>query len=98
MIELVNEAARSKKHGTWTAAMTMLERTRPERFGRRDALTVAGDEERPLQVVTAHVLADPEARAAHRQLLTSIARRADLELEPTGEDERPALPMPKGLA
>src|SRR5689334_791881 len=42
MVELVVDAARSRKPGTWTAGMTLLERRMPEHYGRRDAVAVEG--------------------------------------------------------
>jgi transposase-like protein len=73
MVGVVTQTALSGAPNTWQAAMTILERTRPERFGKRDALKIQGDDEHPLQVETRHLLGDESTREVGRDLLGRIA-------------------------
>jgi hypothetical protein len=76
MVSLVAEAARADPRN-WTAAMTILERKHPERYGRRDVHVVEGNPERP--IITHQVLHDPEARAAATTLLNRVAELQEAE-------------------
>lgn len=80
MISRVTAAANSGAPNTWQAAMTLLERKMPEKFGKRDALKIQGDAEHPLQVETRHLLgADDDTRSIGRDFLGRItASRAVL--------------------
>jgi transposase-like protein len=80
MVSRVAAAANSGAPNTWQAAMTLLERKMPEKFGKRDALKISGDEEHPLQVETRHLLgADDDTRQIGRDFLGRItAARAVL--------------------
>jgi hypothetical protein len=73
MVGRVAAAANSGAPNTWQAAMTILERKMPEKFGKRDALKVSGDAENPLQVEARHVLDVDESRELGRDFLRSIA-------------------------
>jgi hypothetical protein len=73
MVGRVTAAANSGAPNTWPAAMTILERKMPEKFGRRDALKVSGDAENPLQVEAKHVLDRDDARELGRDFLRSLA-------------------------
>ena len=74
MISRVTAAANSGAPNTWQAAMTILERKMPEKFGKRDALKISGDEEHPLQVETRHLIgADDDTRQVGRDFLGRIA-------------------------
>ncbi len=67
----VIEAANSGLPNTWQAAMTFLERRYPDDFSRHERRTLEGEDSRPQ--VNILVLNDPDARAAHQQLLSRIA-------------------------
>lgn len=86
MVEMVAAAARSQAPNTWQAAMTILERKMPDRYGKRDT-TVLEAGEKPL--VAINILRDPETRELATGLLERLtsARPADLELQPTGEED-----------
>jgi transposase-like protein len=56
MVGRVRTAADEPKN--WAAAMTLLERTRPERFGRRETTVIEGGET-PIKSATIHILANP---------------------------------------
>jgi transposase-like protein len=74
MISRVTAAANSGAPNTWQAAMTILERKMPEKFGKRDALKISGDEDHPLQVETRHLIgADDDTRSIGRDFLGRIA-------------------------
>jgi transposase len=90
MVEMVADAARSKAPNTWQAAMTILERKMPDRYGKRDT-TVLEAGEKPL--VAINVLRDPETRELATGLLERLAGAqptADLELQPAEETDEPA--------
>ena len=68
-VSQINSAAASdSKH--WTAAMTMMERKFPDRWGRREHVTVEG--ERPVQQLNQVVLIDADAREVARDLLRRV--------------------------
>jgi len=69
MMDLVADAARANPQN-WAAAMTILERKFPDRFGRRDTTVLEGGE-RPAIVVN---VGDPDVRDLARGLLTKIAQ------------------------
>jgi transposase-like protein len=73
MVSRVTAAANSGMPNTWPAAMTILERKMPEKFGKRDALKISGDAENPLQVETRHVIDTEDSRSLGRDFLRSIA-------------------------
>lgn len=86
--EKINAAARSEKPNTWQAAAWSLERTMPEKYGRRDTQIVEGGVN-PIRHATVHILANPEAQEAANELLKKLARP-----ELSERSEIPALPMP----
>lgn len=85
MVAAVRKAA--KEPHNWAAAMTMLERKWPDRFGRRDTTVLEGGE-RPAIVVN---VGDPEVRDLTRGLLRKLASTGpDLQLiegEVVSDDE-----------
>jgi transposase-like protein len=87
MVEVVVDAAEDGPKN-WTAAMTMLERTRPERFGKRDTTVIEGGD-RPITSATIHILASPEAQAQANELLKTLARTPI-----QASRDVPALPAP----
>lgn len=79
MVKKVVDTAQTNAPNTWQAAMTILERKYPEKFGRRDAIKVQGDKENPIQVETRHVLDDESTREIGRDLFRRLtAARAGL--------------------
>jgi hypothetical protein len=66
----------------------MLERTRPERFGKRDTTVIEGGD-RPITSATIHILASPEAQAQANELLKTLARTPI-----QASRDVPALPAP----
>jgi hypothetical protein len=72
MVGVVARSARQKKPQSWLPAMTVLERTRPQRFARRDTTVLEGGET-PLQVLTHAVINDPEMREQSLDLLRRAA-------------------------
>jgi hypothetical protein len=79
MISKVRDAAASGKPNTWQAAMTLLERRMPERYGRNDRVTVGGGE-KPITVATHHILHDPEQQALVLDRLGELASRRPAKL------------------
>lgn len=71
-VRTINQTARSGAPNTWQAAMTMLERKFPDRWGRRDQVTVEGGD-KPLVQLNQVILADPIAREQSRELLRRVA-------------------------
>lgn len=95
MLEMVQAAAFSKEPQTWQAAMTLLERRWPDRFGRRDTTVIEGGAS-PLQVKAQSILLDPEAQELSAALLHRLANPKPPALDPgdvDGEDE-PTLGAP----
>jgi transposase len=72
MVKKVVNVAESNQPQTWQAAMTILERKYPAKFGKKDALKIQGDEENPIQVETRHVLDDESTREVGRDLLRRL--------------------------
>jgi transposase len=70
-VAVIHKTALSGRPNTWQAAMTMLERKFPDRWGRRE--TVEVDAEKPLVQINHLVLEDPEVRAASREFLRRVA-------------------------
>lgn len=83
MVGKVVKAAESEAPNTWQAAMTLLERKHPERWGRRDTskIVVEGGE-RPIQVETRSIIFDETSRGLSRDLLKRLA--ASGSGEPSG--------------
>jgi transposase len=77
--------AAAEKPQNWAAAMTMLERRMPEKYGRRDALTVEGNPDRPITVATHAVLTDPERMEAMLGRFAELAQQTAAAL-PAGDD------------
>ncbi|MFN2467033.1 MAG: hypothetical protein ABR521_02715 [Gaiellaceae bacterium] len=65
-------AARSREPQTWQAAMTILERRYPDRYGRRETTIIEGGES-PLQVRTFATITDPATRELLREALRRLA-------------------------
>lgn len=85
-LQIINEAAASRKPGTWTAAAWNLERHYPDRYGRNDRVTVEGGEQ-PIQVATHHLLANPEAMEALLGKLAAMQKPAPVGELDAGEIE-----------
>lgn len=88
MVERVVDAAEESPKN-WTAAMTILERTRPHKFGKRETTVIEGGD-KPIKQATVHILANPEALESANELLVALARPR--ELAPA--TDVPALPAP----
>ena len=95
LVKIVAQAARKKLPQSWLPAMTLLERTRPQRYARRDTTVLEGGET-PIQVLTHAVINDPETRELSLDLLRRVAAprsgepgRAGVGHEPPDGD-RPA--------
>jgi hypothetical protein len=97
MVGLVHDAARASP-AHWTAAMTFLERRYPDRYSKREAITVEGNPDRP--VITRAIIGDPEALEKANELLELLASRTtdDDEIEDAEfaevDDAKPKLPLP----
>ena len=70
-VKVVQQTAQSGAPNTWQAAMTMLERKAPDRWGKRDKVEIEAD--KPLLQFNQLVLSDPEAPES-RELLRFVAR------------------------
>jgi hypothetical protein len=105
MIKKVVTAAESEAPNTWQAAMTLLERKHPERWGRRDTskLVVEGGD-KPIQVETRGIIFDETSRGLSRDLLRRLAapgagepsgvRLGDGSADDAGEVESDAVEVP----
>ena len=71
MVGRVVTAAEEPKN--WAAAMTILERTRPEKFGKRETTVIEGGE-KPVMTATLHIITNPEALSAANDMLKQLAR------------------------
>lgn len=69
MVNLVADAARANPQN-WAAAMTILERKHPDRFGRRDTTVLEGGD-RPAIVVN---IGDEDTRRLSRELLRRLSQ------------------------
>jgi hypothetical protein len=87
MVGRVVDAADDPKN--WTAAMTILERTRPHKFGKRDTHVVEGGD-KPIQTATLHIISTPEALEAANDMLKALTRGKELP-----SADVPALPEPE---
>jgi hypothetical protein len=78
--------------------MTFLERRYPDRYSKREAITVEGNPDRP--VITRAIIGDPEALEKANELLELLASRTtdDDEIEDAEfaevDDAKPKLPLP----
>jgi transposase len=86
MIANIRASAAKRNSQSWLAAITILERKYPQRYGRRDALSIdTGD--KPL--VEINVVGDPAVRELATGLLEALAAHQRRELttgeEPLGE-------------
>lgn len=68
----INATAQSGLPNTWQAGMTMLERKKPDRWGKRETRVIEGEGQGALPQINVLVLNDPDARNAHRDLLRSV--------------------------
>jgi transposase len=71
-VKKVHEVAQSGQPNTWQAAMTMLERKSPDRWGKREKLGVEIESNRPLVQVQQLILQDEETRHASREFLRRV--------------------------
>ena len=74
MLERVTTAADSGEPHTWQAAMTILERKHPDRFGRRQITTIEGGD-KPIPIATAAILFDSNNRELANELLRTLSGR-----------------------
>jgi transposase len=88
-VKVVHATAQSGRPNTWQAAMTMLERKSPDRWGKRDRLGVEIDANRPLVQVNQLVISDPGVREASREFL----RRVTSLQAATPEDDIEVTPL-----
>jgi hypothetical protein len=97
MVGLVHDAARASP-AHWTAAMTFLERRYPDRYSKREAVTIEGNPDRP--VITRAIIGDSEALEKANELLELLASRTteDTDIEDAEfaevDDSTPKLPLP----
>ena len=82
MVGLIADAAR-KNPQNWPAAMTILERMHPDRFGRRDTTVLEGGD-RPAIVVNVH---DADTRALTKGLLAKLSQPGPAPQLPEGVPE-----------
>jgi transposase len=83
MIANIRASAAKRNSQSWLAAITILERKYPQRYGRRDALSIdTGD--KPL--VEINVVGDPAVRELATGLLEALASHQRRELT-TGEEQ-----------
>jgi hypothetical protein len=87
MVGVVRKHALSEVPGAWTAAMTYLERTKPDRFGKRDTTVIEGGKE-PIKQLSGVVVVDERIRSDARSLLRAVANSGEIE------PERPRLGLP----
>ena len=71
MVSQVRRAALDEDPKHWTAAMTILERTRPEKFGRHDKQTL--EVSSPVAAVAAQLSRNPEAMTAANDLIRALS-------------------------
>lgn len=81
MIVTITNSAKANPQN-WAAAMTILERKYPQRYGRRDALQIEGGD-KPL--VNINVLGNPEVRELATGLLEALAGKKPMEELGAGE-------------
>ena len=87
-VRVVQETAQSGQPNTWQAAMTMLERKAPHRWGKRDKVEI--EAQKPLLQFNQLVLTDPEVRREARELLRHVTG-----LEARRNEEARALEAPQ---
>jgi hypothetical protein len=84
-VKVVHQVAQSGAPNTWQAAMTMLERKSPDRWGRRDKVEIEAD--KPLVQVQQLILQDEETRQASREFLRRVTSLAIAPPEDDNEKE-----------
>ena len=94
LVSVVRHHALSDHMGSWTAAMTFLERRHPDRFGKRDTTVLEGGKE-PIKSLGATILVDESARGNARALLRAVAGAGAALPERTGLGDEPAA-LPAG--
>jgi hypothetical protein len=80
-VKVVHQVAQSGAPNTWQAAMTMLERKSPDRWGRRDKVEVEAD--KPLVQVQQLILSNDDVREASRDFLRRVT---SAEIAPPEDD------------
>lgn len=80
LLEVVRSHAISGAPNTWQAAMTILERRHPEKFGRRDTTVVEGGEN-PIRQITGAIIVHEHERGNPRALLERVAGNGELQPE-----------------
>ena len=71
MVSQVTVAANSGAPNTWQAAMTIMERKNPDRWGKRDHVKI--DADKPLVQLNQVIIHDDNARQLSRDLLRQLA-------------------------
>lgn len=87
LIGVVQKTALSGSPNTWQAAMTILERKYPDRYGRRDTTVLEGGEN-PIRQLTGVVVVNDNERGNPRAILEGLARRRELQSERLGDDRQ----------
>lgn len=80
LLEVVRRTAISEAPNTWQAAMTILERRHPNKFGRRDTTVVEGGEN-PIRQLTGAIVIHEHERGNPRALLERIAGPGGVQSE-----------------
>lgn len=80
----ISDVASSGRPNSWQANAWLLERRMPDKYGRNDRVTVEGGE-RPIEVATHHLLANPEALQGLLGQLAAMQTPAPVGEEIEGE-------------
>lgn len=76
--EMVGKVVDAAEEKEWTAAMAILERTRPHKFAKRNTFAIEGGAQ-PVKLATLHLISSPEAIEQSNALLRTLARPAERE-------------------
>jgi hypothetical protein len=85
LLEVVRETALSGTPNTWQAAMTILERRHPDKFGKRDTTVIEGGEN-PIRQLTGAIVIHEHERGDPRKALERLAGPRELQPERPGND------------
>lgn len=87
LLDIVRRTALSEAPNTWQAAMTILERRHPEKFGRRDTTVVEGGEN-PIRQLTGAIVIHEHERGNPRALLERVAGSGGVQPERPSDDRQ----------
>jgi hypothetical protein len=85
LLEVVRETALSGAPNTWQAAMTILERRHPDKFGKRDTTVIEGGEN-PIRQLTGAIVIHEHERGDPRAALERLAGPRELQPERTSDN------------